>query len=94
MPSKEWSNEQWKPISQEGSGEDTYRDWFLGRNKVTRSMEQRIGPTTLLMYNTSKFAAIIVPRRARSSGESLDTSECRVLRVITVALVTWPKSRG
>ena len=42
-------------------------------------MEQRVGPTTFLMYNTGKVTVIIVPWRARSSGESLDTSERRVL---------------
>lgn len=42
-------------------------------------MEQHVGPTTFLMYNTGKVTVIIVPWRARSSGESLDTSECRVL---------------
>jgi hypothetical protein len=54
-------------------------------------MEQRVGPTTFLMYDTGKLAVVIVPRGARSPREPLDTTKGRVLKGITVALVLESK---
>lgn len=58
---------------------------------MTRSMEQRVGPTTFLVYDPSKFAVVIVPWCARSSRESLDTPERRVLKVARIVLVIGSK---
>ena len=73
-----------------GSGKDAYRDRLESRNKVTRGMEQCVGPPTFLMYNTGKFAVIIIPWRAWLPCESLDTSKRCILRVVKVALALGP----
>ena len=54
-------------------------------------MEQRVGPTTFLMYDAGKLAIVIVPWGARSSRESLDTTKGRVLKGATIALVLGSK---
>lgn len=49
---------------------------------MARGLEQRVGPPTLLMYDTGKVTVDVVPWRAWSSRESLNTSKCRVLEVV------------
>ena len=75
----------------EGSGKDTYGDWVPGWNKVTRGVEQCIGPTTFLVDDTSEYTVIILPWRTRLSCESLDTSERRVLKPVGITLITGLK---
>lgn len=57
-------------------------------------MEYGILPAALLMYDTSEFTIIIIPRRARLSGEPLDTTECCVLKVTGTTLAEGSKRRG
>lgn len=61
---------------------------------MTRGVEQCVGPTTFLVYDTSKFAVVVVPRCAGSSGESLNTSERRVLKVTKVKLAMGSERQG